>query len=149
MAFLNSLEDVNALLAKKGIQAVKVDKYDLTVTEEMVQTYGDLSSHDSTESSQPLHQLLLQAMDQVIEHYKLDEVEGFYEADSSDEGDDEQMDNSHNRIRQGVYYQVLNQKQILWEFFKHLCHQQKQTQLLTQFDEFYVLALNDVDQLSC
>lgn len=152
MAILNNLKDVNELLKTKGIQPVQVDSYDLTVTDEKVKSFVDNPTEEvhvgmgmSFEQ-----QFIHQSIQEVIQHYQLDEVNGYYGIESEEEISEEevnQLEKATSKIRQGIHYQVLNQKKILWEFYKRNCYRQQKESYLTRFEELYVLAVHDVDRM--
>lgn len=150
MAFLNNLNDVNELLKQKGLKPVAVEGYDLTITDEKLKEFESTQTESQTPSlvlSQE-QQFIHQSIQDVIQHYRLDEVEGYYGIDEEeDEGEAEAMESTTARIRQGIHYQVLNQKRILWEFYKRNCYQQQQESYLTRFEELYLMAIKDVDAM--
>lgn len=148
MAVLNSLNDVNELLKKRGLQPVQVDTYDLTVTDEKLKEFEAIQTEsEATESQLTFEQSFIhQSIQEVIQHYQLDEVSGYYGLDEESE-EMEQLEQVTAQIRQGIHYQVLNQKRILWEFYKRNCYRQKQEALLTRFEELYLIALQDVDAM--
>ena len=137
MAVLNSVADLNALLQKKGLNPVEnTSKFRLTPTTEEIKAY-------QKENQDPLHQtpivsedqlFIQQVIESVIQHYHLDQAPGFY-------GDDEAL--NAMQVRQGVVYQVLNQPQILFEFFKKACYEAQKMERLNRFNDYYVLAIED------
>lgn len=152
MAILSNLKDVNELLKKKGIQPVQVDSYDLTITDEKVKTFIDNPTEEGyAELKMSFEQQFIhQSIQEVIQHYQLDEVNGYYGIESEKEISEEevqQLEKATSKIRQGIHYQVLNQKKILWEFYKRNCYQQQKESYLTRFEELYVLAVHDVDRM--
>lgn len=141
MAVLNSLADVNALLKKKGIAPIEeTSDFRLTPTTDEVKAYQKEQSQASdAEAVISAEQLFIQeTIEDVIQHYKLDQVAGFY-------GEEEGVNTM--QIRQGVIYQVLNQPQILFEFFKKRCFDQQKTDEIYRFETYYHLAVEDAKQL--
>lgn len=142
MAVLNSVADLNALLQKKGLAPVEnTSDYRLTPTKEEVQAYQ--KQYQDASESQPTvgeEQLFIQqVIENVIQHYHLDQTPGFY-------GDDERYQAC--QVRQGVVYQVLNQPQILFEFFKKQCYDTHQLERLARFNDYYVLAVEDAKRMN-
>lgn len=141
MAVLKNLDDLNAILKAKGVAPVtQTSTFRLTPTEEEVRNF---KAHTQDEQPQgPVlseDQLFIQkAIEEVIQHYKLDQTPGFY-------GDDERY--NALQVRQGVIYQVLNQKQILFEFFKKNCYESRQLERLERFNHYYDLAVKEALQM--
>ena len=153
MAILNNLKDVNELLKKKGLQPVQVDRYDLTITDEKVKSFMEDSEerNDVVAGMSFEQQFIHQSIQDVIQHYHLDEVSGYYGMETEEDGMTEeevgQLEQATSKVRQGIHYQVLNQKKILWEFYKRNCYQQQKENLLTKFEELYLMAVHDIDKM--
>lgn len=150
MAILNNLADVNQLLKQKGLQPIEVEGYDLTITEEKIKAFEETLKETVDESSTPSvgEQLILQSIQEVIGHYQLDEVDGYYGFhENEDSAESDVLEFETLKLRQGIHYQVLNQKKILWEFFKRNCYRQQALDYLTQYDQLYRLAIQHVDEM--
>lgn len=140
MAILNSVADLNALLQKKGIDPVTTSEFRLTPTKEEIRAYQKESQdpRDTAPQVSPEQLFIQHVIEEVIQHYHLDQAPGFY-------GDDEKYE--ARQVRQGVVYQVLNQPQILFEFFKKACYDSQKMDQLNRFNDYYVLAVEDAKRI--
>ena len=141
MAILNSVADLNALLQKKGIAPVtETSEFRLTPTTDEIKAYQkEVQGNDEHTGGNEAQLFIHQVIDNVIQHYRLDQVPGFY-------GEEESINTM--QVRQGVIYQVLNQPQILFEFYKQECYKQKKIERLNQFNDYYILAVEDAKKLA-